>query len=117
MAAKTTIDTGAWDSVNDSINFGAERYILKASAWVRLYDEVFYPITGIHPDDAERDRKHRLEDRLTLGILEKSLPANALDFYTRNEATKRLVNAGIISKKKRTGWKINKKADPRRKTK
>lgn len=113
MTAKTTTDTGAWGCVNDSINFGMERYIRKASAWVRLYDEVFFPITGIHPDDAERDRKHQFEDRITLGILEKTLPANSLEFYTRNEATKRLVNAGIISKKKRGGWKVNKGKDPR----
>ena len=113
MTPKTTKDINTWAIVNDCLNYEAERFIQKASAWVRLYDEVFYPITGIHPDDAERDRKNRLEDRLTLGILEKSLPANALDFYKRNAATKRLIKAGIISKKRGGGWKINKKVDPR----
>ncbi len=99
--------------INDSVNFGVERYARRASAWLRLYDEVFYPITGVHPDDAEKDRENQIDNIITLGILDKSLPAKALEFYKKNAAMKRLVNAGIISKK-RGGWKINRKADPRK---
>lgn len=107
-------DLHAWDAVNDAINFGMERYIERVGSWLRLYDEVFYPITGIHPDDAEADRQNRMEDIVALHIIDRSLPAKSLDFYTMNAARKRLINAGVLQKKSRGGWKINRKLDPRR---
>lgn len=106
-------ETNAMDIINDALNYNAERAIAQKKDWMRLYDEVFYPVTGIHPDAAEKERENRYAEHVMLQIIEKILPVKALEFYARNAATKRLINKGIISKKSRGGWKINRKRDPR----
>jgi hypothetical protein len=106
------VNTNAWKMVNDAINFGMERWITDTEELIHRIN-LFIGVTEREEQNEIIDREHRLGEIIMLGILEKSLPANSLEFYARNDATKRLINKGIISRKVRGGWKINRKRDPR----
>jgi len=106
------VTTNAWSMVNDALNFGAERYIRETNDLIRRIN-IWLGMTEREIINEEVDRNNRLAEVITLGILDRTLPANSLEFYQKNDAMKRLINKGIISKKTRAGWKINKKLDPR----
>jgi len=91
----------AWESIDNCLNYGAERFVAQGEDLLRRCD-IFL---GLDPDIEANARKERLDEVLTLGVLKKTLPAKALDFYARNAATKRLVNRGVI-KRQRNKWKI-----------
>ena len=112
MTLKTADDTNAWNSLNDCINFGAERYIRETNDLIRRIN-IWLGMSEREIIREELDRNNRLAEIITLGILDKTLKPNSIEFYQKNDAMKRLINKGVITQKKRGGWKINKKADPR----
>lgn len=103
--------TNAWEMINECMNFGAERWMRKAKACIKRCNE-FLQTLNIDTDDASI--QNRIDEIIALHIIEKKLPAKSLEFYRMNAARKRLIQSGILQKKSRGGWKINKKLDPRK---
>lgn len=90
-----------WEMVNNAINFPYNQWELRAEDFLRRCD-IFL---GFDPDAGARSRQERKDEVLALGIIKKTLPASALDFYVKNAAVKRLVNRGVI-KRQKNKWKI-----------
>lgn len=90
--------------IDDCLNYANERFIANGKDWLRLYDEVFYPVTGVHPDVAEEIRNARHTHK----ILMKKIPANSQDFEDRLRGTKWLINHNYIIRK-RNKWIVKKK--------
>ena len=87
--------------LDEALNFPFERYIRNAEAFLKQWCDTF----GEDYEVEAQDRQNRLDDRITLGIIDKVYPMNYLDNFAFIESLKRLAMSGQIIRKK-NGWRI-----------
>ena len=90
--------------IDEAINFPYDRFR-------NHYDDFLQSWCETTGEDLEAERQglqDRIDDRITLGIIDGCYKMGSIENFRYLESVKRLAMSGQIIRKKRGGWKVDK---------
>ena len=89
--------------LDEAINFPYDRHMNHYTDFLKVWCEAF----GEDLETEQQKLQDRIDDRLTLGIVDRCYSMAVIDNFQYIEALKRLAMSGQI-KKVKTGWRVKK---------